>query len=89
MTLPDERFRAVWQTREFLRDLLDPKVYPRLPSKVRDNAQFCLRHYPTGWDMEAAARGVPEVFSKQMDPLHRLLVQYETENTNENRTKSE
>jgi hypothetical protein len=29
--------------------------------------------------MEAASRGVPEVFAKQMDPLHRLIVQFEQE----------
>lgn len=79
MTLPDERYRAVMQTREFLQDLTDPRVYPRLPLKVRQQANWCLRHYPSGWDMEAATRGVPEVFAKTMDPLHRLIVQYEQE----------
>jgi hypothetical protein len=79
MTLPDERYRAVMQTREFLSDLLDRKKYPRVPLQVRQQALWCLRHYPSGWDMEAASRGVPEVFVKQMDPLHRLIVQHEQE----------
>jgi hypothetical protein len=79
MTLPDERYRAVMQTREFLGDLTDCKKYPRIPKQVRQQALWCLRHYPSGWDMEAASRGVPEVFAKQMDPLHRIIVQYEQE----------
>ena len=86
MTLPDERYRAVTQTRDFLMNLLDSKKYPRVPKLVRQHANWCLRHYPNNWDMEAACRGVPEVFTKQMDPLHRLIVQHEQDKTNENRT---
>jgi len=79
MTLPDERYRAVMQTKDFLSDLLDTKKYPRIPLKIRDRARWCLRHYPNGWDMELASQEAPEVFSKQMDPLHRLLAQYDQE----------
>lgn len=46
MTLPEERVRAVNQTREFLYSLLNPKTTPRVPSKVRKQAAACLRHYP-------------------------------------------
>ena len=77
MTLPDERYRAVLLTREFLMELLDTRLYPKVPSRVRDKARACLRHYPSTWDMQAASRGVPEVFSERMDPLHRLIVKYE------------
>lgn len=77
VTLPDERYRAVMQTREFLFDLADPKKTPRIPKEIRRQAVWCLRHYPSGFDMEAACRGVPEVFSKTLDPLHRLILQYE------------
>jgi hypothetical protein len=31
MTLPDERYRAIRQTRQFLVDLQDRTVYPRVP----------------------------------------------------------
>ena len=77
MTLPDERYRAVIQTREFLFDLADPKKTPRLPKQIRQQAIWCLRHYPSAWDMEAASREAPEVFAKTMDPLHRLIAQYQ------------
>lgn len=80
MTLPDERYRAVIQTREFLFDLADPKKTPRLSKAIRQQAIWCLRHYPNSWDMESASKEAPEVFSKSMDPLHRLIAQFEQEN---------
>ena len=86
MTLPDERYRAVVKTREFLFDLADPKKTPRLPKEIRRQAIWCLRHYPNEWDMEAASREAPEVFAKTMDPLHRLIVQHEQDKENESRT---
>lgn len=86
MTLPDERYRAVIQTREFLFDLADPRKTPRLPKEIRRQAVWCLRHYPNEWDMEAASQEAPEVFAKRMDPLHRLIVQHEQDKENESRT---
>ena len=44
MTLPDERYRAVNNTAQFLKDLLDPKVTPRIPKDIRHKAYSCLRH---------------------------------------------
>ena len=87
MTLPDERYRAVMQTREFLFEIADPKKTPRIPKEIRQKAVWCLRHYPSGFDMEAAIRGVPEVFSKTLDPLHRLILVHEQDKTNENRSE--
>lgn len=46
MTLPDERIRAIKNTREFLRRLLDPKATPKVPKSIRTEAYWCLRHYP-------------------------------------------
>lgn len=50
MTLPNERFNAVRNAREFLYDLLDPKKTPRVPKSVRTRARNCLKHYP--WDID-------------------------------------
>jgi hypothetical protein len=80
MTLPDERYRAVMMTKEFLLDLLDPKTYPRIPRKIRDQAKICLRHYPSGFDLEAASRGSPEVFQRRMEPVSRLIMEFERDN---------
>lgn len=48
MTLPCERVNAIKNTREFLRALINPKVTPRVPGRIRRWASSCLRHYP--WD---------------------------------------
>lgn len=44
MTMPDERSRAVVQTREFLVELSRDNS---LPERVRRDAKFLLRHFPT------------------------------------------
>lgn len=62
MTLPFERSRALVNTREFLRSLLDPRKTPRVPMAVRQQAASCLRHYPWDLDIEAAAEELPDVF---------------------------
>ena len=46
MTLPVEMIYSLRKTREFLRDLLDPKRTPGIPRKVRKQASSCLKHYP-------------------------------------------
>jgi len=83
MTLPDERYRAVIQTRRFLLDLTNPQHTPRLPKLIRQTAAAMLRHYPNEWDMNIAARRSPEVFAEDMEPLYRMIKQYE-QDKNEN-----
>jgi hypothetical protein len=80
MTLPDERYRAVVQTKRFLLEIL---TTPRIPKKIKDDARWCLRHYPDEWDMEQAADGAPQVFQKQMEPLYRMVKQYEQDKEND------
>jgi hypothetical protein len=80
MTLPDERYRAVVQTEKFLREIL---ITPRVPKSIKDGARYCLRHYPSGWDMKMAAEGAPDVFAERMEPVTRLFKQYEEGKKNE------
>ena len=77
MTLPDERYRAVVQTRRFLLDLCNSQHTPRVPKLVRDTARSMLRHYPSDWDMKLAADCAPEVFQEQMEAVTRLFKSYE------------
>ena len=78
MTLPDERYRAVMWANKFLTELaVDRKKYPRIPKEVRQQAQSILRHYPSSWDMERAARSAPNVFQERMEPVARLFQKYE------------
>lgn len=79
MTLPDERFRAVVQTEKFLQEIL---VTPRVPKHIKDSARWCLRHYPSVWDMQQASYTSPDVFQERMEPVTRLFKKYE-ENKNE------
>lgn len=62
MTLPDERTRAVINTQDFLRRLLDPKQTPRIPKKIRKEAYWCLRHYPWTLYLEQSAKKLPDIW---------------------------
>ncbi len=72
MTLPDERYRAVRSTAEFLQRLAGGG-YPRVPRAVRAEAYALLRHYPGTWDLARAAAACPEVFQERMEDLHRFV----------------
>ncbi len=80
MTLPDERYRAVVQTRKFLLEILST---PRVPKSIKDSARYCLRHYPSEWDMQQAAENCPDVFQERMEPLYRMVKQFEQDKENE------
>lgn len=77
MTLPDERYRAVKQTEQLLRDLCDVSKTPRVPKIIRQRASGCLRHYPGIWDMKRVADACPAVFQERMEPLTRMVMKYE------------
>jgi hypothetical protein len=79
MTMPDERYRAVVKTREFLLEIL---TTPRVPKNIKDGARWCLRHYPSDWDMQRTSLQAPDVFQERMEPVTRLFKQYE-QNKNE------
>lgn len=79
MTLPDERYRAVVQTEKFLQELL---TTPRIPKAVKEQARRCLRHYPNEWEMRQAALAAPDVFAERMEPLFRMIRQYEEDQNN-------
>ena len=80
MTLPDERYRAVVQTQRFLLEIL---TTPRVPKAVKDQARWCLRHYPNEWDMKRAADASPEVFAERMEDVNRFFKKYEESKKNE------
>lgn len=81
MTLPDERYRAVIETQKFLVDILST---PRVPKAIKDRAKWCLRHYPTKYDIDEAADKIPEIFATKIEPVTRLFKQYEESKKNEN-----
>ena len=79
MTLPNERYAAVTRTEQFLRDLMDPKKTPRVPRDIRQQAYYCLRHYPSKWNMDVVATRTPSVFetNNPIDDLSQLMFNYE------------
>ena len=86
MTLPDERYRAVIQTRRFLLDLSNPQHTPRVPKLIREHARAMLRHYPSDWDMERACDGAPDVFAQRMEDVQRMFKKYEQLKAEKNET---
>ena len=80
MTLPDERYRAVLSARELLVEMANSSGrWKRIPKELRLYCIHALRHYPTQYDMQAAATRAPEVFQEKMNPLVRILTMYDNE----------
>jgi hypothetical protein len=77
MTLPDERFRSVLKTEEFLESLLDPKKTPRVPKDIRQQARCCLRHYPSYHNMKELERAAPSVVQERMEDVNRMIKYWE------------
>lgn len=77
MTLPDERYRAVKMARQFLMELCSAEKTPRVPQIIRNQARGILRHYPSDYDMNRTADVAPDVFQTQMEPVYRMIKQYE------------
>jgi hypothetical protein len=84
MTLPDERYRAVVQTKKFLIDLCSPKRTPRVPKDIRQFANSLLRHYPSDWDMTLASQQAPDIFAERMEDVTRIFKQYEQSKAEKN-----
>jgi hypothetical protein len=76
MTLPDERYRAIIRTRQLLLNLCNPQHTPRVSKLVRQEALYCLRHFPTDYDMKRAEELAPQIFEERMEPLYRMVKQY-------------
>ena len=79
MTLPDERYRAIRLAESFLQDLCNCHQTPRVPRAVRERARSILRHYPTTWHLDQLAEKSPDVIIKEMEPVYRMIRQYEEE----------
>jgi len=80
MTLPDERYHSIIMARHLLTKLISPKLTPRAPAALRREARQCLRHFPSDWEMQVAADLAPQVFQKEMEPLYKMVKQYDQDN---------
>lgn len=67
MTTPHERTLALHRTRQFLRELSEPKLTPRVPLRVRQRALSLLKHFPSSASLSHAADACPAVFGPLAD----------------------
>ena len=77
MTLPDERYRAVIQAKQFLERLSFSSEIKRVPLAVRQEARRLLRHYPSDFDLDEIERYAPHVVQQRMEPLYRMVKEHE------------
>lgn len=64
VTMPDERTRAILQTKDFLVELLSAEQTPGVPETVRREARRLLRHFPGLMEIHLAHRALPAVFGE-------------------------
>jgi hypothetical protein len=83
MTLPDERYRSLVQTKKFLLELLRSDLTPRVPKIVRQRARGLLRHWPDDYHLEQMTKEMPQFFAKEMEPVYRMIKQYEQDKKDE------
>jgi len=88
MTLPDERYRSLVQTKKFLMELLSPHMTPRVPKIIRQRASGLLRHWPDDYHMEIMCREMPDHFAKSLEPLTRMIMVYKEEQKEEENGKA-
>jgi len=88
VTLADERWRSLVETKKFLMTLLSPHATPKVPRVIRERARSLLRHWPDNYHLEKMTIDMPHDFAKEMEPLYRMVKKHEQdkgdaqENTN-------
>ena len=63
MTIPEERTRALIQTREFLRELATHSWPDAVPEAIRREAIRLMRHYPGNSELTLASKALPHLFA--------------------------
>lgn len=84
MTMPDERYRSLAQTREFLIELMSSQKTPRVPKIIRQRARGLLRHWPDTYHLHLICEALPDQFAERMEPVTRLFKQYEQSKAEQN-----
>lgn len=58
MTMPDERYRAIAKTEEFLKEILRSST---ATDEIKDGARWCLHHYPTTHTLDRLSKVAPDI----------------------------
>lgn len=66
MTLPNERARAIYQTKVFLLDIAFNKK--RMSKEMKEMAKSCLRHFPNYLDLQEISDKCPNLFNMKDIP---------------------
>ena len=77
MTLPDERYRAILHTQQFLLELCQPQITARVPLAIRQRARALLKHYPSAYDLDQLSERSPGIVARQIDPLTRAVMTHD------------
>jgi len=65
MTMANDRYKAIKQSKKLLEELCDPGKTPRVPSLVRDRARTALRHFPNDFEIDTLAAKFPEIIENR------------------------
>ena len=76
MTLPDERYRSLIETKRFLMELQSPTMTPKVPKLIRQRARSLLRHFPDDYHLHMMTIDMPQHFAKEVEPLYRMVKIY-------------
>jgi hypothetical protein len=63
VTTPDERTRALLETKTFLQSLMSSEETPGVPEQVRRDARWLLRHFPNALELHSAHLACPRLFA--------------------------
>jgi hypothetical protein len=83
VTLPDERYRTIVQTRKFLMELTSPHMTPKVPKVIRERARNLLKHYPNDYILEMMCEDMPDYFAKEIEPVTRMIMEYNRDRKND------
>ncbi len=86
MTLPDERYRSILWAKELLQDLCDPKKTPKVPKEIRHRAYSVVKHFPDEYFVSLLAEARPDIIENRgnsLDPLYKMVKQYDMEKNND------
>lgn len=68
MTIPEQRYNALKQSRKFIEELCDPGKTPRVPGPVRDRARSLLKHFPLDSEIDFITESCPQYLEKTSSP---------------------
>lgn len=69
------------ETKKFLESILNTRS--GLSKEMKEQARWCLRHYPSEYDLDRASEGAPDVFQRRMEDVTRMFKVYEEKKKNE------